>query len=167
MIVCQSEPPASSPPPRLRARSMLSCGTEFFLAFWMASNKVGLPSGSPPPVRAATSMFLINLANSLPRLASSAAFLCFVVAHFEWPLIVFPPSVCSRGPDHLYEKSMHTHVPGQLGVERGGEHGPLPNRHDPTGGRSGTRHVGDPGQDLDLGRRLLDPRRADEHRVHR
>ena len=35
--------------------------------------------------RAATSMFLMSLAKSLPRLASSAAFLCFVVAHLEWP----------------------------------------------------------------------------------
>src|SRR5690348_5064387 len=66
---------------------MLSLGTELFLAFWMASNSVGLPAGSPPPVRAATSMFLISLANSLPRLASIPAFLCLVVAHLEWPLM--------------------------------------------------------------------------------
>ena len=65
---------------------MLSLGTELFLAFWMASNSVGFPVGSPPPVRAATSMFLMSLANSLPRLASIAPFLCFVVAHLEWPL---------------------------------------------------------------------------------
>ena len=37
MIVCQSAPPASRPEPRLTARSMLSLGTELFLAFWMAS----------------------------------------------------------------------------------------------------------------------------------
>src|SRR5699024_10443631 len=66
---------------------MLSLGTEFFLAFWMASNNVGLPSGSPPPVRAATSMFLTNRANILPRRASMTAFLCLVVAHLEWPLM--------------------------------------------------------------------------------
>src|SRR5436305_14853109 len=71
---------------------MLSLGTELFFAFWMASYSVGLPAGSPPPVRAATSMFLISLANILPRLASTAAFLCFVVAHLEWPLIVSRPS---------------------------------------------------------------------------
>src|SRR6476661_4111683 len=69
---------------------MFSLGTEDFLAFWIASYSVGLPSGSPPPVRAATSMFLISLANSLPRLASLAAFWCLVVAHLEWPLIVRP-----------------------------------------------------------------------------
>src|SRR6478672_12147085 len=86
-MVCQSAPPASSPAPRLRARSMLSLGTEFFLAFWMASYSVGLPLGSPPPTRAATSMFLINRANILPRRASTTAFLCLVVAHLEWPLM--------------------------------------------------------------------------------
>src|SRR5207244_203360 len=85
----QSAPPASSPPPRLRARSMLSFGTDDFFAFWMASYSVGLPAGSPPPVRAATSMFLINLAKSLPRFASIPAFLCLVVAHLEWPLIPY------------------------------------------------------------------------------
>src|SRR5690349_17276509 len=67
---------------------MLSLGTELFLAFWMASYSVGLPSGSPPPVRAATSMFLISLANILPRRASMTAFLCLVVAHLEWPLMM-------------------------------------------------------------------------------
>src|SRR6478752_6950965 len=86
-MFCQSAPPASSPAPRLTARSMLSLGTEDFLAFWMASNRVGLPFGSAPPVRAATSMFLMSLANSLPRLASLAAFWCLVVAHLGWPLM--------------------------------------------------------------------------------
>src|SRR6478672_6538688 len=89
-MVCQSAPPASSPAPRLRARSMLSLGTDLFFAFWMASYSVGLPAGSPPPVLAATSTFLISLANSLPRLASTTAFLCLVVAHFEWPLMIVP-----------------------------------------------------------------------------
>ena len=85
MMVCQSAPPASRPEPRLTARSMLSFGTEDRFAFWIASYKVGLPARSPPPMRAATSMFLISLANSLPRRASTTAFLCLVVAHFEWP----------------------------------------------------------------------------------
>src|SRR5690625_5781124 len=67
---------------------MLSPGTEDFFAFWMASYRVGLPAGSPPPVRAATSMFLISRANSLPRLASIAAFLWLVVAHLECPAMV-------------------------------------------------------------------------------
>src|SRR6185312_828487 len=79
------------------ARSMLSLGTEDFLAFWIASQSVGLPSGSPPPTLAATSMFLISLANSLPRLASLAAFWCLVVAHLEWPLIARRTPVLSGG----------------------------------------------------------------------
>src|SRR3982751_2948466 len=66
---------------------MLSFGTELDLAFWIASARVGLPAGSPPPVRAATSTFLISLANSLPRRASTTAFLCFVVAHLLCPLM--------------------------------------------------------------------------------
>src|SRR4029079_4676867 len=64
---------------------MLSFGTEDFFALTIASYSVGLPTGSPPPVRAATSTFLINLAKSLPRRASTTAFLCLVVAHLEWP----------------------------------------------------------------------------------
>src|SRR3954470_19768475 len=96
MIVSYAAPPASAPEPRLTARSMLSLGTELFLAFWMASKSVGLPSGSPPPVRAATSMFLISLANILPRRASMTAFLCLVVAHLEWPLMM--SSLVHRSP---------------------------------------------------------------------
>src|SRR3954452_24749115 len=88
-------PPASAPLPRRTARSMLSFGTELFLAFWIASYSVGLPAGSPPPVRAATSTFLISLANSLPRLASTTAFLCLVMAHLELPLI--DPPGCRVG----------------------------------------------------------------------
>src|SRR5215469_13875278 len=124
-------PPASSPAPRRMARSMLSFGTELFLAFWIASNSVGLPAGSPPPVRAATSTFLISLANSLPRLASTTAFLCLVVAHLEWPLMTFPSRFeelcrtgsilppCSAGL-FLSERVVHLEergrgrVPGQL-----------------------------------------------------
>src|SRR3954465_15179369 len=64
---------------------MLSLGTEVFFAFRAASYSGGLPDRSPPPMRAATSMFLISLANILPRRASMTAFLCLVVAHLEWP----------------------------------------------------------------------------------
>src|ERR1700752_3353464 len=82
---------------------MLSLGTEFFLAFWMASYSVGLPPGSPPPTRAATSMFLISRAKFLPRRASMTAFLCFVVAHFEWPLMqVLPLSLTSESDQRVY-----------------------------------------------------------------
>ena len=73
---CRSAPSSSSPSARRRTA-------------W------GCPPGRPPPVRAATSTFLISLANSLPRLASTTAFLCLVVAHLEWPLM-FVPSPCPR-----------------------------------------------------------------------
>src|SRR6478736_913636 len=106
-MVCQSAPPASSPAPRLRARSMLSLGTEVFFAFWMASYNVGLPAGSPPPVRAATSMFLISLAKFLPRRSSMIAFLCLVVAHLEWPLMqVLPLSLQPVYDDEVRSTSL-------------------------------------------------------------
>src|SRR5690625_3085557 len=71
---------------------MLSLGTEARFAFWMASKRVGLPAGSPPPMRAATSMSFTILAKSLLRFASLAAFLCLVVAHFECPAMSSSPS---------------------------------------------------------------------------
>src|SRR6476469_10670766 len=129
-MFCQSAPPASSPAPRLRARSMLSLGTEDFLAFWMASYRVGLPPGSPPPMRAATSMFLISLANILPRLASMTAFLCLVVAHLECPDIASlsvvrwsSPSthgvLSDRGAAHpVQEELVKPRVAAHLGMER-------------------------------------------------
>src|SRR5690606_20273547 len=85
MIVWYSTASPEMPAPRLMARSMLSFGTEVFFAFWTASYSVGLPFRSGPPSLAATSMFLMSLANDLARRASMTAFLCFVVAHLEWP----------------------------------------------------------------------------------
>src|SRR3954463_5262033 len=137
MIVWYSAPPASAPEPRLTARSMLSLGTEDFFAFWIASNSVGLPPGSPPPIRAATSMFLISLANILPRRASMTAFLCLVVAHLEWPDMRGPPCVCvssvpGRGvAPHVREQCVDPVVAGDLRVERRGEQVALSNRDDP------------------------------------
>src|SRR5690606_11660470 len=104
---------------------------------------------------------------SLPRLASSAAFLCLVVAHLEWPAISAPYVLAGvsrggtardRGPlrtraDDVDEHAVHPRVAADLRVERGGEQGALSSRHDPTGG--GTRlHAC---QDLDVLTRLLDP----------
>src|SRR5690606_12155796 len=85
MIVWYSTASPEMPAPRLIARSMLSFGTEVFFAFWTASKSVGLPLRSAPPILAATSMFLMSLANDLARRASMTAFLCLVVAHLEWP----------------------------------------------------------------------------------
>src|SRR4051794_36975021 len=138
---------------------MLSFGTDDFFAFCTASYSVGLPAGSGPPVRAATSMFLMSLANILPRLASMTAFLCLVVAHLEWPDIALP----SLPADEIQEVSMQTQIVAHLGVERRRQDRPLLNRDDP---------IAEPldahaGEDLDLRAELFDPRRADEHRMHR
>src|SRR3569833_2373383 len=82
---------------------MLSLGTEFFKAFWMASYSVGLPPGSPPPTRAATTTYLNSRAKFLPRRASMTAFLCLVVAHLEWPLMqVIPLSLTAKSDQRVY-----------------------------------------------------------------
>ena len=52
-------------------------------------------------------------------------------------------------------------VARQLRVERRRHHRTLPDRDDPTGGRSG----GDPGEHVDTVTNRLHPRGADEHRV--
>src|SRR3954464_6026309 len=97
---------------------MLSLGTELFFAFWMTSYRVGLPSGSPPPVRAATSMFLMSLANILPRRASTTAFLCLVVAHLEWPdMRSLPCCGCGAGSapaDQVHEQLVDPAIAGDL-----------------------------------------------------
>src|SRR5215208_7712367 len=71
------------------ARSIVSLGMLPLLASRIAFRKRALPSGSPPPERAATVISLINFVNSLPRLASSAPFLCLILCHFECPDIGF------------------------------------------------------------------------------
>src|SRR5690242_223268 len=124
---------------------MFLLGTDDFFAFWMASYSVGLPSMSTPPMRAATSMFLISFAKSLPRLASITAFLCFVVAHLEWPDICLSPSrnpSKQRTPEilqglrrtvrahHVDEQGVHAVVAGQFRVERRGERVALADRDD-------------------------------------
>src|SRR3990172_7788968 len=62
------------------------------LASAMALRRRGFPTASPPPERAATVISLINLVNSLPRLSSSAPFLCLIECHFECPDISASPS---------------------------------------------------------------------------
>src|ERR1700712_5163479 len=143
MIVEYSAPPASAPDPRLTARSMLSLGTEDFLAFWMASYSVGLPVMSPPPIRAATSMFLTSLANIFPRRESMMAFLCLVVAHLECPDMTCVPFAASDGRalasgDRACDQVGEGAVDGCRGAPLGGEgrahQRPLPYRDDPTHG---------------------------------
>src|SRR5580658_6450518 len=58
----------------------------------MAPRRRGLESGSPPPFFAAMLISLIRRVKILPRLASSAPFLCLIVAHFEWPDMARPRS---------------------------------------------------------------------------
>src|SRR3954467_11327740 len=77
--------PAPAPVPLAIARSMLSLGIEASLAFWMANCSAGLPSGSPPPSLAATVIARASLVKSLPRRASTIAFLCLIPAHLECP----------------------------------------------------------------------------------
>src|SRR3954471_1980823 len=64
---------------------MLSFGIEASLAFETASASAGLPSGSPPPSFAATVIARVSFVKSLPRRASTIAFLCLIPAHFECP----------------------------------------------------------------------------------
>src|SRR3954467_2781422 len=66
------------------------------LASEIALRRRGLPLGSPPPMRAATVSSLMSFVKSLPRLASSAPFLCLIVAHLEGPLMGVPRAVIGR-----------------------------------------------------------------------
>src|SRR5215510_6144596 len=70
------------------ARLMLSAGMFEALALSTAVRRRGLLPGSPPPMRAAIVISRISLVKSLPRLASSAPFLCLIVCHLECPDIV-------------------------------------------------------------------------------
>src|SRR6185503_20658598 len=67
------------------ARLMFSAGMFSALAARIAVRSRGLPSGSPPPCLAAMLISLMQRVKIFPRLASSAPFLCLIVAHFECP----------------------------------------------------------------------------------
>ncbi len=69
--------------PRLIARSMVSTGTELSRAFCTIVRSVAFASGSPPPSRAATSIWRIRRAKSFPRAWSAAPFLCLIECHLE------------------------------------------------------------------------------------
>ncbi len=125
-------------------------------------------------MRAATSMFLISLANSLPRRASMTAFLCLVVAHLEWPDMRAAASTSSslvtvqvsrRAAHQVDEERVDPRVAGDLGVERRGEQvrpaGPRRSYPRPVRARPVADDLARPGPDL------LHPRRPDEHRVER
>src|SRR3954452_19394344 len=76
---------------------MLSLGIEASRAFAIASARRGLPSGSPPPSFAATVIARASLVNSLPRRASTIAFLCLIPAHFECPAMTLMVSARPGG----------------------------------------------------------------------
>src|SRR3712207_1692873 len=64
---------------------MLSLGIEASLAFCTARPRAALVFGSPPPSFAATVMARASFVKSLPRRASTIAFLCLIPAHLECP----------------------------------------------------------------------------------
>src|SRR5215216_635355 len=87
--------------PRLIARSMVSFGMFCALASVTALRRRALESTSPlPPVRAATVISLIIFVKILPRLASSAPFLCLIVCHLECPDMFF----LARSPEFGIQK---------------------------------------------------------------
>ena len=77
---------------------MLSLGTEFFFAFWMASYSVGLPAG----IAAAGARGHLDVLDQLGEVLAAAgiddAFLCLVVAHLEWPLMQVLPLSLLQSP---------------------------------------------------------------------
>src|SRR5690349_21702285 len=75
---------------------MRSAGMLISRAFWTASRSLKLPSGLPPPSRAAIVISRLARVKACPRLASTTAFLCLIPAHFEWPDIQDkPPNMLS------------------------------------------------------------------------
>src|SRR5215813_6905674 len=67
------------------ARLILSAGILTPLASRIALRNRGLPSASPPPIRAAIVISLMSFVNMRPRFASIAPFLCLMLCHLEWP----------------------------------------------------------------------------------
>ena len=96
--VQQSAPPPAAVSPRVRMRAMIP------------NQKTGMDRPKSEPTRAtaskselgqtaettpaATMIARESFEKSLPRFASAAAFLCLMVAHFEWPDILLPPGCC-------------------------------------------------------------------------
>ena len=80
----------SSPVPFLIARSILSLGILAARALIITVRRRGFELGSPPPIRAAIEISLMNLVKILPRFASARPFACFMVAHLLCPDIQEP-----------------------------------------------------------------------------
>src|SRR5436190_17448247 len=130
---------------------MLSFGIEAALAFSTAFWSERLPAGSGPPSFAATMIARVSFEKSLPRFASTAPFLCLIDDHLLCPDIGFLPH-------QVQEPLVDAGVVGQLRVEGGDEEPPLA-RQD--------RVAVDLGEHVDVGSRVLEPRRADEDSAQR
>src|SRR5665811_1132808 len=98
----------------LTARLILSCGMFSDLAARTAVRSRAFVSGLPPPL-AATAISLSKRVNILPRLASSAPFLCLIVAHLEWP-DMGTSTVVKNGGAGTHPTSDYTIFDGQAEV---------------------------------------------------
>src|SRR2546425_10476884 len=94
--------PSSSPVPFWIARLMLSAGMFTDLAFSIAVRRRGFELGSPPARRAAIDISRMILVKILPRLASSAPFLCLMDAHLECPDMSELPEKCWKTREILH-----------------------------------------------------------------
>ena len=65
------------------ARWIVSTGSEASRAFCTIVRSVAFVATSPPPVRAATSIWRMSTAKSFPRAWSAAPFLCLIECHLE------------------------------------------------------------------------------------
>src|SRR5437763_1974257 len=130
---------------------MFSFGIEYARAFSIAFCRARLPAGSGPPSRAATMIARDSFEKSWPRFASAAPFLCLIEDHLLCPDM---RSFLNRGQEQLVDSRIF----GQLRMERGDEEAALAEQD---------RLAVVFGEDLDVGARLAQARRADEDAVER
>src|SRR3712207_9483751 len=97
---------------------MLSLGIEASLAFWTARPSAAFVFGSPPPSLAATVIARASFVKSLPRRASTLAFLCLIPAHLECPAMALDDS-----PQRLGEPRAVPLDAREIGRAAGGERG--------------------------------------------
>src|SRR5438552_18168954 len=94
------------------ARLMVSAGMLSAFALSTAARNRGLPSGSPPPVRAHTVISLMNFVQPFDFLASEAAFLCLILLHRLWPDIELPRCSVFRASRKSERSLSHARSPG-------------------------------------------------------
>src|SRR2546430_14064562 len=103
------------------ARLILSAGMFSALAAAIAVLRRGFLSESPP-LFAAMLISLIRRVKIFPRLASSAPFLCLIVAHLLWPDIVQPLLETSFVLDYLIAERLY---PKKRGWKNSSESKPI------------------------------------------